>query len=237
MVHGLNLRLNVRASSSWNIDWMHALTGMNAASVRRLASRRRTRTVHAPQSPSSQTILVPVAPRARSQFARVANTSRPRTSCSRPLMRSRRWSLNSRFDESVVRVGAPVAEELPRVAHFANFIEVELRGDEGVLVAFRGREHLAARIAEVALPVKLADVPRPFVADAVDRADEVAVRDGVRRLLQLPEVLRQSRHCRRRVEHDLGAIQPELARAFREVPVVADVDTDLRVLRVEDRVP
>src|SRR5689334_8562665 len=170
--------VTIDAPSSWNIDWMHALTGRNTASVRRLASRRRIRTVHAPQSPSSQTIFVPVAPRARSQFARVANTSRPRTSCSRPLMRSLRWSRKSGFYESVVRIRAPVAEELPRVAHFANFIEIELRGDECVLVALRGREHLAARIAEVALSVKLADVPRPFVADAVDRADKVAVRDG-----------------------------------------------------------
>src|SRR5947207_13976280 len=122
-----------------------------------------------------------------------------------------RYATRLRFYESVIRVRAPVAEELPRVAHLADFIEVELRRDEGVLVAFGDREHLAARIAEVALPVKLADVPRRLETDPVDGADEVAVRDGVRRLLQLPEVLRESRHGRRRVEHDLGAIQPELA--------------------------
>src|SRR5438270_10544889 len=221
--------VTIEAPSSWNIDWMHELTGMNAWP-------RRTRTVHAPQSPSSQTILVPVAPRARSQFARVANTSRPRTSCSRPLMRSVRWSLNSGFDDSVVRVGAAVAEELPRVAHFANLIEVELRGDEGILVALCDREHLPSRIAEVALPVELADVPRSFESDAVDRADEVAVRDGVRRLLELPQILRQAGHRRGGIEHDLRAVQSQLARSLGEVAVVADVDADLRVLRIEHRV-
>ena len=98
------------------------------------------------------------------------------------------------------------------------------------------REDLPARIAEVALPVELADVPRRLGPDAVDGADEVAVRDRVRRLLELPQVLRQPRDRRRRVEHDLRAVQPELARALGEVAVVADVDADLRVARLEDRI-
>src|SRR3712207_8378230 len=56
------------------------------------------------------------------------------------------------------------------------------------------REEVAARIDEVRRPVELADVPRRLGADAVDRADVVPVRHGVRRLLDLPQVLRQARH-------------------------------------------
>src|ERR1043165_6398380 len=136
--------------------------------------------------------------------------------------------------QSVVRFRPAIPVELPRVAHLADFLEVELRGDEGVLVALAGGEELAARIAEVALPVKLADVPRPFVADAVDGADEVAVGDSVRGLLEFPEILGEAGDGRGRIEHDLRAVQPELARPLGEVPVVADVDADLAVRRVED---
>src|SRR5205823_12778010 len=126
--------------------------------------------------------------------------------------------------------------DLPRVPHLADLLEVELRGDEGVLVALGDGDELAARVAEVALPVKLANVPRPFIADAIDGADEVAVRDGVRRLLELPEVLGEAGHGGRRVEHDLRSVQPQLSRPLGEVPVVADVDAHLAIGRVEDRV-
>src|SRR3954464_6484500 len=187
--------------------------------------------------------------------------SRPRTMCSRPLMRRRMWFLMGtrargyvgswallttdprahepsrlRSYQPRVRIRPAIPEELPRVAHFADLVEVELRGDECVFVAIGDREELSARIDEVALSIKLADVPRSFESDAIDRADEVAVRDGVRRLLELPEVFAQSGDCRRRIEHDLRSIQPELARAFGEVAVVADVDADLAVLRIEDRI-
>ena len=46
-------------------------------------------------------------------------------------------------------------------------------------------------------------------------------------------LLRQSRDGGRRIEHDLGAVQPERARALGEVAVVADVDADVGVLRLE----
>src|SRR4029079_9115432 len=113
--------------------------------------------------------------------------------------------------QPVIRLRPAVAEELPRVPHLADLVEVELRGDEGVLVALGLRQELPARIAEVALPVKLADVPRPFEADAVDGADEVAVGDGVRRLLELPEVLGEPGDGGGRVEHDLRAGEAELS--------------------------
>ena len=56
------------------------------------------------------------------------------------------------------------------------------------------------------------------------------------RLFELPEILGQAGDGRGRVEDDLRAVQAERARTFREVPVVADVDADLRERRVEDRV-
>jgi hypothetical protein len=95
---------------------------------------------------------------------------------------------------------------LPGVAHLPDHVEVEVCHDEGVPVAGRFGNDLAARVAEVALPVKLADVPGLFVADAVDRPDEVAVGDGVRGLFQFPEVFGKPRDGRRRVEDYLRAV-------------------------------
>src|SRR5688572_32270716 len=48
----------------------------------------------------------------------------------------------------------------------------------------------------------------------------------VRRLFELPQVLRQPGHRGRRIEDDLGAVQPEQASPFGEMAVVADVDAD-----------
>ena len=58
----------------------------------------------------------------------------------------------------------------------------------------------------------------------------------MRRLFQLPQVLREPGDSRRRIEDDFGAVQAEKARAFGEVAVVADVDADRREPRLEDRV-
>src|SRR4051795_4308512 len=126
--------------------------------------------------------------------------------CVVPLMLMRMWSRTPlQSNDPVVRLRTAVAIELPGVADFADLVHVEVGDDEGVLIARRDGEHLAARIAEVALAVKLADVPRRFVADAVDRADKVAVRDGVRGLLELPEIFGESGHGGGRIHHDLGA--------------------------------
>src|SRR5262249_3470333 len=105
-------------------------------------------------------------------------------------------------------------------------IEVEVGDHQLVLVAARLREDLPARIAEVRLTVELADLPRRFDAYAVDRADEIAVGDGVRRLLELPQILGEPGQRGARIEHDLGAIQSQGARSLGEVAVVTDVDAD-----------
>ena len=119
----------------------------------------------------------------------------------------------------------------------AIMVEVEVGRQHFVLVARGLGEDLAARIAEVALAVELADLPRLLDADAIDGADEVPVGDGVRRLLELPEILAQAGDGRGGVEDDLGAGKAERARALGEVAVVADVDADLGEAEVEDRVP
>ena len=136
--------------------------------------------------------------------------------------------------QGFVHVGTAVAEELPGLAHLGDHVQVEVGGQHLVLVARRLRDDLAARIAEVALAVEFADVPRGFGAHAIDRADEVAVGHGVRGLLQLPQILAEAGDGGRGVEDDLGAVQSERARAFGEVAVVADVDADLDEAEVED---
>src|ERR1700683_2975301 len=66
----------------------------------------------------------------------------------------------SGFDEIAVHIGTAVAEELPGFSDFGDLFEIEIGGKHLVLVARRLRKDLPARIAEVALPIKLADVPR-----------------------------------------------------------------------------
>src|SRR5579863_1289185 len=139
-------------------------------------------------------------------------------------------------DQHLVRVRPAVAIELPDVAYLANLVEVELGGDEFAAVTRAGRDEGAARIAEVALPVKFADVPRRLGADAIDRANEVGVGDGMRGLFELPQIFGQAGDRGRRIEHDLRPAEAERTRAFRKMAVVADVYADLAVLGLEHRI-
>ena len=132
--------------------------------------------------------------------------------------------------------GPAIAIELPDAADLLDHVEVHLGDDQLVLVLGARREEVAARIDEVRRAVEPADVPRRLGADAVAARHEVAVGDGVRRLLELPEVLRQAGDGRRRVEDDLGAVQAEQPRALGEMAVVADVDADRGEARLEHRV-
>ena len=59
-----------------------------------------------------------------------------------------------------------------------------------ILVAARRGDELAARIAEIALPVKFAYIPRGFRAYAVYSTDEVTVGNCMSRLFELPQVFR-----------------------------------------------
>src|SRR6185436_1239293 len=140
--------------------------------------------------------------------------------------------------QRAVRVRPSIAEELPRVAHLSDHVEVDLVHQQLVLVVTRLRFDLPARIDDVAGAVELTHTTRPglFLANAIDGADEDAVGGGRGRLLQLPEILAQARDRRRWIDDVFGAVQRQRPPAFREVPVVADVNAELDVSRLEHRV-
>src|ERR1700688_4417839 len=97
-------------------------------------------------------------------------------------------SLSSLRRERPIAFGAAIAEELPNFADFRNHVQVEIGHDYFIFVPTGLRDNFAARIAEVALAVELSDAPRLFDADAIHGADKIAVGDGVRRLLELPQI-------------------------------------------------
>src|SRR6516225_6080468 len=79
----------------------------------------------------------------------------------------------------------------------------------GTAVARGLREDAAAWIAEVALAVEFADIPRGFGAYPVDGADEIAVGHSVGGLLQFPQIFAETGDGGRGVEDDLGAGQSQ----------------------------
>src|SRR2546428_393056 len=83
---------------------------------------------------------------------------------------------------------AAVTIELPSVADFLDFVEIEFGDEQFILVAAGLLDDFAARIAEVALAVEFADFPGSFGADAIDGSDEVSVGDGVGGLLEFPKI-------------------------------------------------
>src|SRR3954471_9325910 len=92
------------------------------------------------------------------------------------------------LEERLVEVRPPIAEELPLRTHLLDDIEIQIGDYELLALAPRFRQDLAAGIGEIARSVEVPEVPRRLRPDAVVRADEVSVRDGVCRLLELPEV-------------------------------------------------
>src|SRR3989442_5815132 len=95
------------------------------------------------------------------------------------------------LDELLVTPGPAVTQELPGVAHFPIHVQVEVT-DQHLILGLRGlADDAAARVAEVARTVELRLVERLLHPNAVDGADPVAVGDGVRPLLQVPEIPRQ----------------------------------------------
>src|ERR1700723_3624987 len=77
---------------------------------------------------------------------------------------------------------AAVAVELPGVADFADQVQVQIAHDDVIRVARAGRQDAAAGVAEITLPVELADAPGFFPARPVDGTDEVAVGYSMRGL-------------------------------------------------------
>src|SRR5688572_3774216 len=150
------------------------------------------------------------------------------------------FAINELIDLADIRQRAvglrpAVAEELPGVADLADHVEIHVVDDELVLVAAGDLLDLAARVDEIALAVEFTDVPGRFLADAVDGADIDAVGDGGGRLLQLPEILAEASDGGGRIDDVVGAVERECAPAFGEMAVVADVDAELAIARLEHR--
>src|SRR5712692_7500065 len=74
---------------------------------------------------------------------------------------------------------AAVAIELPGIADFLNFIEIQFRDQQFILVAAGLLHDFSARVAEVALAVEFADLPGMLGADSIDGGDKVSIGDGV----------------------------------------------------------
>ena len=139
-------------------------------------------------------------------------------------------------NDRAVKIRTAIAEELPRIADLADLIHVEVGDDQLILIACADGKHLPARIAEIALAVEFADIPRSLGANAVDGTDEVSVSDRVCRLFEFPEIFAQSRDGCRRIENYLGTIEAEASCTFRKVSVVADINSYPSDRRIKARI-
>src|SRR5260370_29840165 len=83
--------------------------------------------------------------------------------------------LSSLRDKRLIAVGAPVAEELPRVAHLCDHIEVEIGDDDFVFVTAGLRDDFAAWVAQITLAIEFAYVPQRFFPHPVQHSHKVFV--------------------------------------------------------------
>src|ERR1700687_1108465 len=135
-----------------------------------------------------------------------------------------------------VRFRPAVAVKLPSIADFLNFIEIQLRDEQFILVAAGLFDDFPARVAEITLAVEFADLPGMLGAGAGGGRDEIGVSNRVRRLLEFPKIFRETGDGSGRVVDDFRAVEAEDSRAFREVAVVTDVHADAGITSLEERV-
>src|SRR5260370_36489600 len=109
---------------------------------------------------------------------------------------------------------AAVAIELPGVADFLDFVEIQLGDEQFILIAAGLLDDFAARVAEVAFAVKFADSPGSFGANAIDGGDEVGVGHGVGGLLEFPEIFGEAGGGGGRWGDNFRSVEAENARAF-----------------------
>src|SRR5260370_11031681 len=121
---------------------------------------------------------------------------------------------------------AAVTVKLPGITDFLNFIEIQLRDEQFIFIAAGLLNDFPARVAEIALAVEFADLPRMLGADAVDGRNEISISNRVRWLLEFPKIFGEAGDSGRRVVDDFRAVEAEDSRAFRKVAVVADVHAD-----------
>src|SRR6185437_9141802 len=76
--------------------------------------------------------------------------------------------------------------------------------------------------------------PGRFRTHSIDSGDKILVGDGVGGLFELPQIFGKSGDGRGRIEDNLRAVQSKASCAFWEMTVVADVDADARMARLEN---
>ena len=104
--------------------------------------------------------------------------------------------MHSLTHDFVVRLWSTIAIELPNISHLLNDAEVKVSDEQLIVIFACLRDGFAARIHEVTRAIELADVPRRFSADTIDATHVVAVGNCMRRLLDLPQILRKTRDRR-----------------------------------------
>src|SRR5205807_3470043 len=92
---------------------------------------------------------------------------------------------------------------------FLNFVEVQFRDQQFILVTAGLGDDFSARVAKVALAVKFADFPGSFRADAIDGGDEISVCDGVGGLLEFPKILGEASDGGGRVVNNFRAVEAD----------------------------
>src|SRR6266850_6150330 len=70
----------------------------------------------------------------------------------------------------------PVAEELPGFPDLGDHVEIQIGDQHFILIAAGLRDDRPTRITEIALAVKLADIPRFLAADAIDCPHKISIR-------------------------------------------------------------
>ena len=90
------------------------------------------------------------------------------------------------FGQLRVLIGAQIPEKLPAVSNFPNLFQVEICDNDFILVFAALDQNLTAGVHEIAGPVKFAELPGFFQADAVIGADENAIGNRLGRLFKLP---------------------------------------------------
>src|ERR1035438_1531507 len=99
-----------------------------------------------------------------------------------------------------------VAIELPNSSDFLDHVEIEIGDQHFIFITTGLRDDLAARIAEITLAVKFANIPWRFRAHAIDRAHKIPVGGGMGRLFEFPQMFGKTRDGCGRIENNFRAI-------------------------------
>jgi len=117
-----------------------------------------------------------------------------------------------------------------------NFIQIQIGDQKLVFIAAGLRNDFTPRIAEITFAVKLADFPGLLGTHTIDGGNKIGVRDRVRGLLEFPQIFGETSDRSGRIVDNFCAVQPENARALREMAIVTDINADSSVTCFENRI-